>query len=69
MSGLNVDVRVGETIYFNGSGRVKVTVKSKSGQLARLSIDAEDGIDIHPPTRESAIDVVKNGINQGSKQA
>jgi hypothetical protein len=62
MSLLKVDLRVGETLRFSGQGEVSITMKSKSGQLSRLEIDADKAIDIHLPASGSIRDVVSGGV-------
>lgn len=44
------DVRVGESLLLDG-GRIKVTVEEKSGQRARLSIDANKDVQIEKEKR------------------
>ena len=64
MSGLKVDVRVGETIRFTGNGNVSILVKAKSGQISRLEIDADPSINIETPKRPSVRDVVGEGMTK-----
>jgi len=45
---LKVDLRVGETLTFN-DGQIVVTLLEKSGQLARISVDADASVHIQPP--------------------
>lgn len=47
---LKVDLRVGETLTFNG-GQIVVTLLEKSGQRARISVEADDSVLIQPPSR------------------
>lgn len=42
------DLRVGETLALQGAGEVRVTLRAKSGRLARLEITADDGVCILP---------------------
>ena len=49
---LKVDLRVGETLTFNG-GQIVVTLLEKSGQRARISVEADDSVLIQPPSRET----------------
>ena len=64
MTVLSVDVRVGETIRFSGEGKVAVTVKSKSGRLSRLEVEADPTVSIETPQRTSIRDVVKAGVTK-----
>jgi len=60
---LQVDVRVGEVIKLSGTGEVSIALKSKSGQLSRLAIDATDDINIDLPSRhKSTQEVVRDGL-------
>jgi hypothetical protein len=47
---LKVDLRVGETLTFN-NGQIVVTLLEKSGQRARISVEADDSVLIQPPSR------------------
>ena len=49
---LKVDLRVGETMTFN-NGQIVVTLLEKSGQRARISVEADDSVVIQPPSREN----------------
>lgn len=49
---LKVDLRVGEPLQFNG-GQIVITLLEKSGQRARISVEADDSVKIQLPTRES----------------
>lgn len=51
---LKVDLRVGETLTFN-NGQIVVTLLEKSGQRARISVEADDSVQIQPPSRESSV--------------
>ena len=42
------DLRIGETLRLNGAGEVRVTLRAKSGRLARLEIAADEGVVIQP---------------------
>lgn len=59
---MKVDVRAGETINFNGDGKVAVTMRAKSGQRARLEIHADPTININLPKRISARQIVQSGL-------
>lgn len=52
---LKVDLRVGETLTFN-HGQIVVTLLEKSGQRARISVEADESVLIQPPLRESQAD-------------
>lgn len=65
---LQVDVRVGEVLRFSGTGDVALTLKSKSGRLSRLVIDADDTIDITlPQHQKSVVDAVRTGLSIDKK--
>lgn len=49
---LKVDLRVGETLTFN-NGQIVVTLLEKSGQRARISVEADDSARIQLPSRET----------------
>lgn len=49
---MKVDLRVGEPLRFNG-GQIIITLLEKSGQRARISVEADDSVRIQLPTRES----------------
>lgn len=66
MSILKVDLRVGETIKFDGEGKVSISMKSKSGQLSRLEIEADDSVDIKLPKRDSVVDIVSEGLTKAN---
>ncbi len=48
---MKVDLRVGEPLRFNG-GQIVITLLEKSGQRARISVEADDSVSIQLPTRE-----------------
>lgn len=48
------DLKIGETLRFVGNGQVAVTLRHKSGQRARLEIQA-DGIIAILPEGENAV--------------
>jgi len=61
--GMKVDIRVGETVRFSGEGSASVSLVAKSGQVARLEINADDTVKIERPAREGAAAmVVKAGL-------
>jgi len=59
---LKVDLRVGETLTFN-DGQIVVTLLEKSGQLARISVDADASVHIQPPPPRKT----KPGYGSGQK--
>lgn len=63
--GMLIDIRPGETVEVNGSGRAVIALVSKSGNLARLDIEADNTISITPPRRTSAREVAMRGITVG----
>lgn len=46
---MNVEVRVGESLRLDGAGQTTVTLEHKSGQRARLRVEADENVQIHPP--------------------
>lgn len=60
---LKVDVRVGESVSLNGTGKATIRLVAKSGQLARLEIDADESVKITPPMRKSARQVIRDGMD------
>jgi len=65
MSTLKVDIRVGETLQFDGTGKVSVTLSAKSGQLARLRINAAPTIQVALPSEVTARSVASTGLGGG----
>lgn len=51
MSRMKVDVKVGETLTVGG---VNLTLESKSGQLARLVVQAPDHVEVETPKQKKA---------------
>lgn len=47
---MKVDLRVGEPLRFNG-GQIVITLLEKSGQRARISVEADDSVVIQLPLR------------------
>lgn len=43
-----IDLRVGETLQLDG-GRITVTLLEKSGQRARISVEADESVKVQPP--------------------
>ena len=46
-----IDLRVGETLRLN-NGQILVTLLEKSGQRARISVEADDSVNIQLPVRD-----------------
>lgn len=59
---MKVDLRVGETLRFNG-GQIVVTLLEKSGQRARISVEADESVRIQLPSRDAAHE--KAGVSDG----
>lgn len=57
MSKMTVDLKVGETLTI---GAATVRLEKKSGQVARLLIEAAPDTQIKPPARMSAPEPVEN---------
>jgi hypothetical protein len=51
MRTLSVEIRVGEALRMDGQGSAVVTLEHKSGQRARLKIEADEGVRIRTPSR------------------
>lgn len=64
MPTLRTDLKVDETLRFSGEGQVAITLLHKSGQRARLKVDADDSVTIHTPGETASHDVVKTGLSQ-----
>lgn len=62
MAVLKADLRVGETLRIDGTGSATITLAAKSGQRARLYVDADPGLTIHPPERPDVRDVIRGGL-------
>ena len=62
---LKVDLRVGETLTFN-NGQIVITLLEKSGQRARISVEADDSVEIQPPSRETSGQAVVR-VDDGQK--
>lgn len=52
---MKVDLRVGEALRFN-RGQIIVTLLEKSGQRARVSVEADDSVNIQLPLRADEAD-------------
>jgi hypothetical protein len=57
---LKIDLRVGETVSFD-SGRISITLLEKSGQRARLDIEADPSVRIDQP-KQRASEAARNGL-------
>lgn len=62
MSSLKYDLRVGDTVLLD-NGRIKITLLDKSGQRARLDINASDDVKIETKKHANDSDIVKKGLN------
>lgn len=62
---LKVDLRVGESLRIDG-GRIVVTLMEKSGQRARISVEADDSVSIQVPEREMT--PARSGISNDMRQ-
>lgn len=49
---MKVDLLVGETLRFNGSGSASVTLLKKDGQRIRLEVEADKTVRIVLPQRD-----------------
>lgn len=59
------DLRVGESLRFNG-GSIVVTLLEKSGQRARVSVEADDSISIQVPEKDEM--PAKDGISSDMRK-
>ena len=55
------DLRIGESLLLAGQGQVRVTLRAKSGRLARLEIAADDEVAIlvADKTETMTVDAIK----------
>lgn len=60
MTSLVVELRAGEALKI--SGPATVTLLEKSGQRARLNVQADEGVVIERPNRRSGAEQAKLGI-------
>lgn len=63
MSQIKQDLRVGESVSFDG-GRIVVTLLEKSGQRARLDIRADDDVKVTVNKSEMASIIAKRGLTR-----
>lgn len=61
MSSLKYDLRVGDTVLLD-NGRIKITLLDKSGQRARLDINASDDVKIETKKHANDSDIVKKRL-------
>lgn len=52
---MSVEVRVGESLRLDGAGITTITLEHKSGQRARLRVEADEAVDIQPPSDRPSI--------------
>lgn len=57
--GMRIDLRAGDKIQI---GDVTITLEEKSGQRARLNVEAPDSVRIAKKAAESQIMAARNGI-------
>lgn len=62
---LKVDLRVGEELRLDG-GRIVISLLEKSGQRARISVEADDSVSIQVPDKEAV--PAKDGISMDVHQ-
>lgn len=51
--GMKVDLRVGVPLRFN-EGQIVITLLEKSGQRARICVEADDSVSIQLPQRDQS---------------
>ena len=61
MSKLKLDLRVGETVSFD-NGRINVLLLEKSGQRARIEINAKEDIKINRESKPDKFSIADKGI-------
>ena len=61
MSKLKLDLRVGETVSFD-NGRINLLLLEKSGQRARIEINAKEDIKISREAKPSLFSIATKGI-------
>ena len=64
MAIVKADIRAGESITLDGSGSARITLIAKSGQRARIEIEADASVSVRLPKATSILDTVRNGIGQ-----
>ena len=62
MSKLKLDLRIGESINFDDN-RIKIVLLEKSGQRARLEINAKEDVKIDYLKKPISTSIAMNGIN------
>jgi hypothetical protein len=62
---MKVDLRVGESLRFD-NGRIVVTLLEKSGQRARVSVEADDSVAIQVPEKDDM--PASRGLSFGSEK-
>lgn len=62
MSKLKLDLRVGESVSFD-NGRINLVLLEKSGQRARIEINAKEDIKINRESNTTAFSIAAKGIN------
>jgi hypothetical protein len=60
---MKIELRVGETLSFEGSGKATITLMEKSGQRARLDIQADDSVKMSKNTPVSGAAMARNGLS------
>ena len=61
MSKLKLDLRIGETVSFD-DGRINIILLEKSGQRARIEINAKEEVKINRETKPTSFSIAAKGI-------
>jgi hypothetical protein len=63
MSGkMIVEIKAGESLRLEGNGVSVVTLEHKSGQRARLRVEADEGVYINLPDSQYEPDLIISGL-------
>ena len=61
MSKLKLDLRIGETVSFD-NGRINIILLEKSGQRARIEINAKEEVKINREPKIETFSIASKGI-------
>ena len=61
MSKLKLDLRIGETVSFD-DGRINIILLEKSGQRARIEINAKEEVKINREPKTTTFSIASKGI-------
>jgi hypothetical protein len=63
MATVKADIRAGESINLDGSGSARITLIAKSGQRARIEIEADASVSVRLPKTASVLDTIRGGLH------